>query len=77
MPTKIQIGDTIANIENMEWSIEKGDLRWREILNSDIPKHGYSPSIPDPDLNQAEDAVKRYGAKILSNKNIDSGNVVY
>lgn len=77
MSAKIKLGETIAVIDGMFWTVESGDHRWAEILNEDIPIEGPSPSDPDPDLTQAESAVKNYGAVIVSNDNKDSGEAVY
>lgn len=74
MASRIQISDTIAEISLQKWIVVSGDNRWAEILNDDIPVSGPSPSDPDPDLTQAENAVKNYGAKMLSSKSDTYGD---
>jgi len=60
---KVLIGERTATISDYVW--ESSDPLFANLLNGRLSPFGTSPADPNPDLTAAQDAIAKFGGKIL------------
>jgi len=53
----------VAVIDRWQWACE--DKLFEKVLNSDLDPDGPGGEVPDPDMQAAQAAIKRWGGKII------------
>lgn len=64
MSAVIKIGETRATFAEGRWTCVDADAA--AALNGLVPADGFSPSDPAPEQTMAEEAVRVFGAEIVS-----------